>query len=88
MTVRTRQSKTRRMRDEKLRRGSCRGISLLRALADLPRAQCLAPHKVRFRSCKAAETAAEKQWRADHQRRLRPYPCGDHYHLTSRGDLR
>ncbi|UXA19530.1 hypothetical protein [Mycobacterium sp. SMC-4] len=41
------------------------------------------PDKVKYRSLKAAQTAAEKQWIAD-KRILKPYLCGDHYHLTSR----
>lgn len=74
-------------RRSKPRRGTAqqsqRHTALLAALADLPRARCLAPHKVKHRSLKAAQTVAEKQWWADH-RILRPYPCGDHYHLTSK----
>ena len=83
MTVHVRQSKTRKMRDRALRRGRNQA-PLLQALCDLPRAQCVTPDKVRYRSCKAAETAAEKQWKADHQRLLRPYSCGTHWHLTSK----
>lgn len=57
--------------------------SLREALRDLPRATCMRPDKVKYRSLKAAQTAAEKQWIAD-KRILKPYLCGDHYHLTSR----
>jgi hypothetical protein len=53
-----------------------------RALRDLPRAQCRTPTKVRYRSRKAAESAAEKQWR-EAGRILYAYPCIDHFHLTS-----
>ncbi|MDO2394503.1 hypothetical protein QRB38_11870 [Mycobacterium avium subsp. hominissuis] len=60
-----------------------RQVALSDALRDLPRAKCLRPDKVRYRSIKAADTAAEKQWLAA-RRVLYPYPCGDHYHLTSR----
>lgn len=56
---------------------------LREALRDLPRVACKAPHKVKYRSHKAAETAAEKQWLLD-RRILTPYPCSDHYHLTHR----
>lgn len=53
-------------------------------LRDLPRAGCVAPHKLKYRSQKAAEAAADKQWHRDH-RILWAYPCSDHFHLTSRG---
>lgn len=57
--------------------------SLADALRDMPRAMCTRPDKVRYRSSKAAQTAAERQWLYD-KRIVRPYTCGDHYHLTSR----
>ena len=57
--------------------------SLADALRDMPRAMCARPDKVRYRSVKAAQTAAERLWLTD-KRIVRPYPCGDHYHLTSR----
>lgn len=50
---------------------------------DLPRAPCPRPDKQKYRSRKSAESAAEKQWRAD-QRILWAYPCGDHFHLSRR----
>lgn len=74
-----RRAKPRRGREQ---RNHTQAAALSVALRDLPRARCLAPHKVKHRSLKAAETAAEKQWWSDH-RILTPYPCGDHYHLTS-----
>lgn len=83
MTVHVRQSKTRKRRDRILRKGCRRQPPLLKALADLPRTECDKPEKVRYRSWKAAETAADKQWWAE-RRLLRPYPCGNHFHLTSK----
>lgn len=58
--------------------------SLIYALRDLPRCSCTTPHKVKYRSRKAAETSAEKQWLMD-RRLVTAYPCGDHFHLTSQG---
>ena len=60
-----------------------RSVTLAQALKDLPRATCFNPEKVKYRSLKTAESAAEKQWITD-RRLLKPYPCGSHYHLTSR----
>lgn len=55
--------------------------SLHSMLADLPRAGCERPDKVKYRSLKAAETAADKIWWVKREL-LEPYRCGDHYHLT------
>lgn len=73
-------------RRPKPRRGGMQPVhhaqDLAKALKDLPRARCLRPDKVPYRSLKAAQSAAEKQWLAD-RRILTPYVCVDHYHLTS-----
>jgi hypothetical protein len=58
-------------------------LSLVTALKGLPRVTCFNPEKVKYRSLKAAETSAEKQWLRD-RKILYPYYCGDHYHLTSK----
>lgn len=57
-------------------------LSLVVALKGLPRVTCFTPEKIKYRSVKAAETSAERQWLKDHKI-LYPYVCGDHYHLTS-----
>jgi hypothetical protein len=43
-------------------------------------ATCPEPDKVRFDRLSHARALAKDK----PERRLRPYPCGDHYHLTSR----
>ena len=58
-------------------------LSLVVVFKGLPRVTCFNPEKVKYRSLKAAETSAEKQWLAD-RRILYPYSCGDHWHLTSK----
>ena len=72
---------SKRSREKRLHKQPVR-LNLRRVLANLPRAACADPEKVRYRSRKHAETAAETQWR-DHRRILVAYPCSDHYHLKT-----
>lgn len=65
------------------RRAVARNRARRKALGPVRLAGCFEPDKVRYRTLGAAVREAARLMQ-DEGRQLRPYPCGRHYHLTSR----
>lgn len=65
------------------RRAQARQRAVRKAMGSVRRAGCLTPDKVRYRTLgEAVRTSARLL--ADEGQTLHPYPCGRHYHLTSK----
>jgi len=65
------------------RRALARNAARRKALGSVRVAGCVEPDKRRYRTLGLAVSAAARRLQDDGAV-LRPYPCGRHYHLTSR----
>lgn len=64
-------------------RAAQRKVKLRKAMRSMPPLSCPEPDKQKYPRLHDARVAAERQ----PDKRLRPYPCGRHYHLTSKVGL-